>query len=425
MKYLIKNGHVIDPKNKIDAVMDVLISGVKIEKVAKSIEAKDAEVIDAKDRIVAPGLIDMHVHLREPGREDKETVATGTHAAVCSGVTSVCCMPNTEPAIDNPKEVKALKDIIKRTAVANVFIVGAITKDRDGKKIVDVEGMKKAGVVALSDDGNSVEDPEVMLKALKQAKKNSTFLMPHCEDKKISDKGVMNEGIIATKLGLRAMPKKAEYEIVKRDIELAKKAGARLHIAHVSCKESIDIIRKAKKDGIKVTAEATPHHFSLTDECVAGYDTNTKVDPPLRSREDVDAVKKAISDGTIDVIASDHAPHGKHEKDVEYDYAAFGMIGLETSFPLAVMNLIDTKLISWQRLVELMSLNPAKILGLGSKGSLSAGSDADIVIIDPSKQWVYKEQDIKSKSKNSPFIGKTLKGAAVVTIVGGKIAYKA
>lgn len=425
MKYLIKNGRVIDPKNKIDAVMDILISGGKIERIARSIEEKDgAQIIDAKDKIVAPGLIDMHVHLREPGREDKETVATGTQAAVCSGITSVCCMPNTEPAIDSPEKVKELKDIIKKTAAANVFIVGAITKDRAGDKLVDMQGIKKEGAVALSDDGDSVEDPAVMLEALREAKKNSILLIAHCEDKKISDKGVMNEGVIATKLGLRAMPKKAEYEIVKRDIGLAKKANARLHIAHISCKESVEIIKKAKKEGLKITAEVTPHHFSMTDECVVGYDTNTKVNPPLRSREDVEAIRQAVSDGTIDVIASDHAPHGKHEKDVEYDYAAFGMIGLETSLALAITHLIDTKLISWQGLIGLMSFNPATIIGLKNKGSLSVDSDADIAIIDPLKQWVYKEEDIKSKSKNTPFIGKTLKGKAVMTMVGGKVVYK-
>jgi dihydroorotase len=424
MKYLIKNGRVIDPKNKIDGAADVLVSGAKIEKVAKSIEAKDAQIIDAKDKIVAPGFIDMHVHLREPGREDKETVATGTQAAVSSGITTVCCMPNTEPAIDSAKAVKALNDIIKKTAAANVFIIGAITKNRDGDKLVDMQAMGKEGAIALSDDGNSVEDPAVLLKALKQAKKNSLFLISHCEDRKISDRGVMNEGVIATKLGLRAIPKKAEYEIVRRDVGLAKKAGARLHIAHTSCRESVEIIKKAKKDGLKITAEATPHHFSLTDEAVCGYDTNTKVSPPLRSKDDVEAIRRAISDGTIDTIASDHPPHGRHEKDVEYDYAAFGIIGLETALALAVTHLIETKLISWQRLVELMSVNPAGILGLGPKGSFSAGADADIVIIDPLKQWVYREEDIKSKSKNSPFISKTLKGKAVMTMVGGKIMHK-
>ena len=422
MKYLIKNGRVIDPKNKIDAVLDVLVSGAKIEKVASSIEAKDARVIDAKDKIVAPGLIDMHVHLREPGREDKETVGTGTRAAICGGITSVCCMPNTEPAMDDPRKVKALKEIIERTAAANVFIVGAITKDRDGKKLVDMQGMKKEGVIALSDDGNSVEDPKIMLNALRQAKKNSLLLIAHCEDKKISGKGVVNEGIIATKLGLRPMPRKAEYEIISRDIELAVKAGARLHIAHISCRESVEIIKKAKRQTALITAEATPHHFSLTDECAVTYDTNTKVNPPLRSKEDVEAIKQAISDGTIDAIASDHAPHGKHEKDVEYDYAAFGIIGLETSLALAIMNLIEPKLISWQKLIEVMSLNPARILGLDTKGSLSKGADADIVIIDPLKQWQYKEQAIRSKSKNSPFIDWQFKGKVSHIMLAGNIA---
>lgn len=420
MKCLIKKGRVIDPKNNIDDTLDVLISSGKIEKIAKNISDKPEKTIDASGKIVIPGAIDMHVHLREPGREDKETVKTGTEAAVAGGITSVCSMPNTEPAIDTAESVKLLKGIIKNTAAANVFIIGAITEAREGRAVTNIKGMKKEGIVAISDDGNSVEDARIMLKALKEAKENSIILVSHCEDKNISQKGVINEGIVATRLGLRPIPKRAEYEIVKRDIELAAKADARLHIAHVSCKESLELIRQAKKKGLKVTAEVAPHHFTLTDECCLTYDTNLKTNPPLRSKEDVDAIKKALSDGTIDAIASDHAPHGKHEKDVEFDYAAFGMIGLETLLALS-LNLVEEKIISWKRLIELVSVRPAEILGLAGKGNLSVASDADIIIIDPSKQWVYKEGSIKSKSRNSPFINWSFKGKAICTIVGGRI----
>jgi len=420
MKHLIKGGRVVDPKNKIDEALDVLISDGKIEKVAKDIKAPGAKVIDAKGKIVAPGLIDMHVHLREPGREDKETVRTGTEAAIAGGITTVCCMPNTEPSVDTPAKVRSLREIIKKDAASNVLIIGAITQNREGKQLVDMQQMKKAGAIAASDDGNSIADEKVMLEALKEAKKHAFLLIEHCEDKEIAIKGVVNEGIVATKLGLRPVPKRSEFERVERNIDLAKKTDARLHIAHVSCAESVDLIRKAKKKGVKVTAEVTPHHFSLTDECCVTYDTNLKTSPPLRSKMDVESIKKALADGTIDAIASDHAPHGKHEKDIVFDLAAFGMIGLETSLALSI-SLVEEKLISWTRLIELMSLNPAKILGLNGKGHLSKGADVDILIIDPQKQWTYKENAIKSKSKNSPFIGWQFKGKAVCAIVGGAI----
>lgn len=418
---IIKQGYCVDPLNKIEGVFDILIKDSSIREVSKSISVKGEDIIDAKNKIVMPGLIDMHVHLREPGREDIETIASGTAAAVAGGITSVCPMPNTLIAMDNQESIRRLKGIIKKDAATSVFIVGAITKKRKGLELVDMKMMKKEGIVALSDDGNSVQDPSVMLKALEKARENSLLIISHCEDANISKNGVVNEGIIATKLGLRGMHKRAEYEFVERDIKLAGKAKARLHIAHVSTKESVDIIRKAKKAGIMVTAEAAPHHFSLTDECCSTYDTRTKVNPPLRPREDVEAIKEALKDGTIDAIASDHAPHGKHEKEIEFDFAAFGIIGLETSLSLAVMNLVGERVISWTRLVELMSVNPSRILGLKNKGSLSPGADADIAIIDPDKEWVYEKDRIRSKSKNSPFIGWTLKGLVTDTVVGGKI----
>ena len=420
---IIKNGYIIDPSNKREGVFDILIKGSKIKEVSKNIKAKDEEIIDAKKKIVTPGLIDMHVHLREPGREDIETVKSATGAAISGGFTSICSMPNTRPSIDSIENLALLKGIIKKDAGAFVSIVGAITKGREGKEIVDMKMMKEKGAIALSDDGNSIQDESVMLDALKKAKENKFLLIAHCEDKTISKSGVVNEGIIATKLGLRGIPKMAEYEFVERDIELAKKAKAKLHIAHVSCKESVDIIRKAKRGGVRVSAETAPHYFSLRDEACVTYDTRTKMNPPLRSAEDVEAIKKGLIDGTIDAIASDHAPHGKHEKEIEFDLAAFGIIGLETSLALAIMNLVDEKKLSWMKLVELMSVNPAKILGLNCKGNLSPGSDADITIIDPEKKWVYTKDSIRSKSKNSPFINWQFKGKVAGVVAGGKVVF--
>jgi len=417
---LVKNGRVIDPTNKRDGIFDIVVKNGKIVKIEKNIREKAVKIIDAKNKIVMPGLIDMHVHLREPGREDIETVKSGTRAAVFGGITSVCAMPNTNPALDNAKEIKKLKEIIKKDALCNVYIAGAITKDRKGEKLVDMKAMKKEGASALSDDGDSIQERLMAQKAFKKAKEENLLTISHCENKTISKKGVVNEGIVATKLGLRASPKRAEYEFVARDIELAKKAKTRLHIAHISTKESVEIIRKAKKIGISVTAETAPHYFSLTDSSCETYDTRTKMNPPLRSAEDVKAIKEGLRDGTIDAVASDHAPHGKHEKEIEFDLAAFGIIGLETSLVLAVMNLVGAKVISWNRLIELMSANPAKILGLSNKGKLSIGCDADIAIIDPEKKWTYTKNSIKSKSKNSPFIDWRFKSKVTDVIVGGR-----
>lgn len=421
--YLIKNGRVVDPANKIDGVMDILISDGKIGRVEKNISAQAAEIIDAKNCIVAPGLVDMHTHLREPGREDEETVLTGTRAAVKGGFTSVACMPNTEPSLDNPAIIKSLKETIEKNARCNVAIVGSITEGREGKRPTDFHKMKKEGAVAVSDDGASVDDEKVMAEAFEQSKEEDILIIEHCEDKKISGPGVINESFTATKLGLRGIPKAAEYEIVKRDIALAKKLSCRVHIAHVSAKESVDLIRKAKYDGVKVTAETAPHYFSLTEECCTTYDTNTKMNPPLRSKEDVEAIKEGLKDGTIDAIATDHAPHTDNEKDVEFDLAPFGIIGLETCLSLSIMELIEKKILSWSGLITRMSVNPAKILGM-KRGALKKGSVADIAIIDPNKEYTYTKDSIESKSKNSPFINWTLKGRATTVFVGGHLAMK-
>ncbi len=419
-RYLIKNGRVIDPANKIDGVFDIAISDGKIEKIGVSLNEKCDKTIDAKNRIVVPGLVDMHTHLREPGREDKETVASGTRAGVRGGYTMVACMPNTEPPVDNPKTVKLLKDIIKKDALCGVAIVGAITLSRAGKKLADFTGMKKAGAIAVSDDGSSVGDKNLMLEAIRCAKAGDMLVIDHCEDAELSALGVVNKSYISTKMGLKGIARASEYEMIRRDIDLAEKCGACIHIAHVSCGESVDIIRKAKKRGVKVTAETAPHYFTLTEECCATYDTNTKMNPPLRSKEDVEAIKRGLSDGTIDAIATDHAPHTDSEKDVEFDFAPFGIIGLETALPLAVAELVEKKVLSWSALVEKMSLNPAKILGLAASG-LRKGAPADITVIDPEREYTYKKDSIESKSKNSFFIGWSLKGRVTDVFVGGDL----
>lgn len=422
MEYLIKNGRLIDPANNVDDILDVLVSGGKVSKVGKGLNEK-CEIIDAKGLIVAPGLIDMHTHLREPGREDEETVATGTRAAVKGGFTSVACMPNTEPPLDNPAIIKSLKEIIEKNALVNVHIVGAITEGRAGKRPTDFHKMKKENVAAVSDDGSSVEDETVMSEALGQSKEEGILVIEHCEDLKLSAKGVMNAGFTATKLGLRGITAASEYERVRRTLELAAKQSARVHIAHVSTKESVELIRKAKKNGVKVTAETAPHYFSLTEDCCAGYDTNTKMNPPLRTMEDVEALKAGLKDGTIDVIATDHAPHTDSEKDVEFDFAPFGIIGLETALSLSMMELVEKNILSWNDLIIKMSVNPSNILGL-KKGNLKKGAIADIVIIDPNKEYTYIKDSIESKSKNSPFINWILKGKASSVFVAGRIVMK-
>ncbi|MFZ5799945.1 MAG: dihydroorotase [Candidatus Omnitrophota bacterium] len=413
MKILIKGGRVIDPASQIDAVKDVMIN-----------EGKPEKIIDATGKIVIPGLVDMHVHLREPGREDKETVLTGTRAAIKGGVTAVLAMPNTTPAIDFPENAALLKDIIKKTACCNVYICGAITQGRLGEKLSPIAALKKSGALAISDDGNSVDNPEILLKALKAAKANNLLLICHCEDKILSAGGVVNLGIVSTRLGLKGISNAAEYTRIKRDIDLAAKVKLPIHIAHVSCKESVEIIAAAKKKGIAVTAETAPHYFALTEEAALEYDTNMKINPPLRSKEDVAAIKQGLKNGVIDCIASDHAPHTENEKDIEFDRAEFGSIGLETSLAISITELVKTGILTWGQLVEKMACNPAKILKI-NKGTLAKGRDADVVIVDPHKEWVLKREEIVSKSQNSAFIGRRLTGKVEYAICAGKIVYQA
>ncbi len=423
MRILIRNGHVVDPANNIDGAFDILVEDSKISKVAKNIRLTVDEKIDASGKIVMPGAVDMHVHLREPGREDKETVSSGTMAALKGGVTSVLSMPNTLIPIDSVENAMLLKDIISKTAHANVFIAGAITKGRLGKELTDIASLKKEGIIAITDDGSSVDSKEIMLGAFKKARACGIPVICHCEDKSLSAAGVVNLGFTSTRMGLRGISRESEYLRVERDISLAEKAKACVHIAHVSCRESVQIIAKAKKKRINVTAETAPHYFSLTEDDVVNYDTNMKINPPLRGKEDVVAIKEGLKNGTIDVVASDHAPHTENEKAVEFDRAEFGKIGLESGLAISIMELIDKKILNWPELVKKIALNPAKILKI-DKGTLSVGAPADIVILDAQKEFVLTKENILSKSKNSPFIGRTVKGLVEYTICSGEISYR-
>ncbi|MBU0758793.1 MAG: dihydroorotase [Candidatus Omnitrophica bacterium] len=424
MRLLVKNGTVIDPANKIEAVMDILAQDGRISRVAKDIKIEADTVIDAAGMIVMPSVVDMHVHLREPGREDKETVASGTMAAARGGVTTVLAMPNTSPAIDSGENVQALKDIINRSALIDVLISGAITMGRLGKELCDIGAMRKKGAIVITDDGASVEDEELMLKALSAAKKDKILVVCHCEDKRLSGKGVVNFGFTSTRLGLRGVPNESEYKRVERDIRLAAETGASIHIAHLSCAESVDIIRKAKKDGVKVTAETAPHYFTLNEDAVLDYNTNMKINPPLRSCKDVEAIKRGLKDGVIDAIASDHAPHTENEKEIEFEYAESGTIGLETELSAGITALVDKGLLTWNELVEKMCLNPARILGI-DKGSLGVGREADITIVSPGKEWTVKKHNFMSRSSNSAFLGMKLKGVVEYTIYKGRVIYSA
>jgi len=423
MKILLRQARVVDPANNLDDIRDILIDRGKIEKVASFISAPVEQTIDCKGKIIIPGIVDMHVHLREPGREDKETIASGTKAALKGGVTTILAMPNTNPTIDSVEQVRLLKNIIKETAHTNVVISAAITKGRLGKELTDISKLKKEGVVAITDDGSSVDSSLLLAKALRKAKEHKIVVICHCEDRLLSGNGVVNLGAVSTRLGLRGISKESEYKRVQRDIQLAEKARCPVHIAHVSCKESVEIIARAKRKGIKVTAETAPHYFALSEEELLTYDTNLKMNPPLRSKADVAAIKQGLIKGTIDVIASDHAPHTISEKDIEFDRAEFGIIGLETELSVSITELIATRLLTWSDLVRKISLMPARILGI-DKGTLGEGKSADLVVIDPNKEWVVQKEGLVSKSKNSPFIGRQLKGVVEYAVFGGKIAYK-
>jgi dihydroorotase len=426
MKLLIANGHLIDPAANENTGMNVLIEDGKVSAWLRHGETApaDAEIFDATGLLVAPGFIDLHVHLREPGQEYKETIATGAEAAATGGFTSVCCMPNTAPINDNAAITRFIIEQAKRAGFANVFPIGAITKASDGTELAEMGEMKTAGIVAVSDDGRPVPNAGMMRRALEYAKDFDLTVVDHCEDKSLSAGGVMHEGRMSLLLGLKGMPALAEDLDAVRDVLLAEATGAKIHIAHISTKGAIEAVRRARAKGLSVTCEVAPHHFSMTDEAVEGYDTNTKMSPPLRSREHLEAILEALKDGTIDAIATDHAPHHTDEKNLEFDRAPFGITGLETAIGLAFEKLVHTGTIDLQRLVELFSTNPARIFNLKNRGTLKTGSIADVTILDPDLKWTYRVSETKSKSKNSPFDGWQFTGAAIATIVGGRIVYR-
>ncbi len=426
MKLLITNGHLIDPSCGQNSGKNVLIENGRIVDWLSFSDGvpEGCEIFDATGLIVAPGFIDLHVHLREPGQEHKETIASGCAAAVAGGWTSVCPMPNTNPINDNAAITRYMIEQAKLAGFANVFPVGAITKGSSGTELAEMGEMKAAGAVAVSDDGRPVPNAGMMRRAMEYAKDFDLPVVDHCEDKSLSHGGVMHEGKMSLLLGLKGMPALAEDLDAVRDILLAKETGSHAHIAHISTKGAIEAVRRAKNEGINVTCEVTPHHFTLTDKAVEGYDTNTKMSPPLRSEEHLEAILEGIKDGTIDAIATDHAPHHADEKALEFDRAPMGIIGLETALGLAFQQLVDKGVIDLVRLVKMCSTNPAKLYNIPERGTLKKGSIADVTIIDPNLVWTYRNVDSKSKSKNSPFDGWEFRGGAVATIVGGKIVYK-
>jgi len=425
-RVLLKGGRVVDPVNGIDEARDLLIdrqAGGIIQRVERGIRPERGdEVIDCDGAIVAPGFIDMHVHLREPGREDKETIESGGQAAAAGGFTAVACMPNTQPVNDDQSVTEFITAQARRRSPVRVYPIGAITKGLKGEELSEIGELVRLGCVAVSDDGVPVSSGFIMRKALEYARMFSIPVINHAQDLSLANGGVMNEGYYSTRLGLRGMNPVAEETMVYRDIRLAELTGGRLHVPHISTARSVDLVRRARAAGISVTCEVTPHHFALTDEMVSGYDTNTKMNPPLRSEEDRSALIGGIVDGTIDAVASDHAPHCQEEKEVEYDLAPFGVVGLETSVALGLDRLVASGLIGLKRFVELYAVNPARILGVPG-GSLTPGSPADVTVLSASRRTAVDPARFRSRSRNTPFGGATLKGAILLTLVGGRTVF--
>jgi dihydroorotase len=426
MTLLLKGGRVVDPSRKTEGKADLLIEDGKIVRCGRDLQKTNgvsgADIIDVRGKLVVPGLIDMHTHLREPGFEYKETVATGSAAAVAGGFSSIACMPNTNPVNDS----RSVTEFIRRKAadcgLANVYPIAAISMKSEGAALTEFWDLKEAGSVGLSDDGRSVMNAALMRRALEYASSLDLPIIVHCEDKNLSAGGVMHEGSVSAELGLSGIPAIAEDVMVARDILVAEFLSAPIHIAHVSTAGAVRLIREAKARGIRVTAETAPHYFSLTDEAVRGFDTNTKVYPPLRGKEDCAAIREGLRNGTIDAIASDHAPHARTDKEVEFDYAASGLTGLETSLALS-LRLVTEGILTYSSLIEKMALRPASILRI-PKGTLADGADADVTVIDPERQWIVDRHAFRSRGKNSPFDGWRMQGKAVLTIVGGIIRYR-
>ena len=421
---LIKNGRVIDPLSKTDARLDVLIDKGKISKLAPSITAPDALLLDAAGCIVAPGFIDLHCHLREPGGEISETIESGTQSAARGGFTTVCPMPNTQPINDNASVTRAIMERAAAVSPVHVWPIGAASKESKGEQLSEIAAMQQAGAVAVSDDGKPIASARLLRQVMDYCTPLGMPVIDHCEDSSLAAGGVMREGPRSVRLGLKGMPAAAESICVGRDVEVALLSGARLHIAHMSTRGSLEHVRAAKSRGLAVTCEVTPHHFTLIDEDVQ-YDSHFKMNPPLASREDRDALLEGLADGTVDAIATDHAPHHPASKDVEFDRAPFGILGFETAIALTLSELVHTKRISLTRMIELFTSNPARVLGKNGKGgSLAEGAPADLTIFSTEREWTYCTSESPSRSRNTPFDGRKFRGGPVATIVSGKIVYR-
>jgi dihydroorotase len=425
---LIQGGKIIDPSQGIEAIGNLLITEGKISwwgKGEKIPPQPDHDVLNAKGLIVCPGLIDLHCHLRQPGDEEKETIASGTRAAARGGFTTVCCMPNTNPPLDNQTAIEFIKSKSASEGIVRVLPIGCISKGRKGEELAEMGDLAAAGVVAFSDDGEPAKSSYLMRQALDYSRAFDLPIIDHCEEKALTEGGQMNEGVMSTKLGLRGIPSAAEEIIVARDLSLAELTGGRLHIAHVSTEGSVELVHRAKKKGIKVTAEVTPHHLTLTEERVLGYDTNAKVNPPLRTKQDVKALLQRLNDNTIDIIATDHAPHTEADKLCEFDLAPFGISGFETALG-SLMSLVHSGEIKLVTLIAKLTHEPAKIIGnkYGGLGTLAIGAPADVSIFDPNLEWVVDTKDFASKGKNTPLAGERLRGKVMATIYGGNLVYK-
>jgi dihydroorotase len=424
-RLLLRGGRVVDPAQGRDAGLDLLVVEGTIEEVGPRLAARGAQVLDLKGLVVCPGFIDLHTHLREPGREDKETIASGTRAAAAGGYTAVCAMPNTDPVNDTAGITRAILEKAAAEGAVRVYPIGAITRAQQGQELSEMGELREAGCVAVSDDGRPVASARVMRRALEYAKGFGLVVIDHCEEPTLAEKACMNEGTVSTLLGLRGQPAAGEAIVVERDVLLAELTGGRLHVAHLSAAASVDAVRRGKSRGVAVTAEATPHHLFLTDEAVrqSEYDTNTKMNPPLRSEADRQALVAGVQDGTVDCIATDHAPHTVDDKKVEYDVAANGVVGLETAVALCLDRLVGPGLIELPQLVSLLSSGPARVLGLPG-GSLAPGSPADLTVLDLARRRQVDPDRFESRSRNTPFGGWILKGWPAMTIVGGRVVWK-
>lgn len=423
MKLLIKNGRVVSPQDGLDETLDILIDSGRIVDLKAKLEVEADQVLDASRLVVAPGFIDMHVHLREPGQEEKETILTGTRAAARGGFTSVCSMPNTNPANDNSGVTQYILSEAARRGLVNVLPIAAITRGLQGEQLTDMADLAAVGAAAFSDDGQPVGSSQIMRRAMEYSKLLGALIIDHCEDKSLSEDGVMHEGRLSYLFGLRGIPAAAEEVIIARDIILAESVGARLHIAHLSVRGALPLLRAAKERGVQVSVEVTPHHLFLTDAACRSYNTNFKVNPPLRSAEDVEALTAAVGEGLIDIFATDHAPHTVEDKEVEFDKAPFGINGLETAVSLLLDRLVHKNIISLNRLVEMMSVNPARLLKLSRKGRVAVGADADLTLLNLHKEFTVDAAQFQSKSRNTPFQGWKLKGLPVTTVVAGRVVY--